>query len=94
MKLLVASILAMSVVACVTSADTEPKRASSSEASAVSDLSWNAVRECFNFDTGDCVSIPATFPNAFQDCVDFCIQIGGHPENQCRVTHISRAECL
>jgi hypothetical protein len=93
MKLLVASILAMSVVACVAPADTESEPASPSEASAVSAVTWNAVRECFNRNTGDCVSIPATFPNAFQDCVNFCIQIGGNPENQCRVTHISRAEC-
>ena len=88
MKLMVASILAMSV-ACVT----EPQPAPPSEDSVVSEVSWNAVRECFNRDTGDCVTIPATFPNAYQDCVNFCIQIGGNPTNQCRITHISLAEC-
>jgi hypothetical protein len=90
MKLLLASILALSA-ACVVPADTEPEPASTSETS--SEVSWNAVRECFNRDTGDCVTIPATFPNAHQDCVNFCIQIGGDPTNQCRITHISRAEC-
>lgn len=92
MKLLVVSILALSVVACVTPADPqpEPTPAPSSAASAPAGPSraapdlWNAVFLCVNDVTGSCIQIPATFPNAHDQCIEICRSVG-NPNPVCRL---------
>lgn len=102
MKLLIASILAMSVVACITPADPQPEPAPEpsppSEASAPTGPSgaapnlWNAVFLCINDATGSCIQIPATFPNAHAECIRICTLVG-NPAPVCRITPTANVEC-
>ena len=108
MKLLVASILAMSVVACVAPPDPqpEPEAAPPSEANAAAEADSNATAAhdsnaadpfrvvffCRNNPEGSCFTFPATFPNAHADCVRFC-QLDGVANPDCRITLRENIEC-
>jgi hypothetical protein len=101
MKLIVASILALCVVACVAPPDTqpEPETALRSETSALVEsdgaaprLPWAAVWLCVNDDSQSCVAIPITFDNARAECIRIC-RLVGDPDPICLITPVSRLEC-
>jgi len=101
MKLIVASILALSVVACVAppdiQSDPEPVLQSETSSSIESDgaaprLPWAAVWLCVNDDSQSCVAIPITFANARAECIRIC-RLVGDPDPICLITPVSRLEC-